>query len=320
MDRTQISRHGVRAPWATIPADVREQIDAAAGARVATSVNLHGGFSPGPAARCTLDDGRTVFVKAVGLELNPHSPAMHRREGEVLATFDGSAPSPGLIGVVDDGDWVALVIEWVEGRMPVAPLDTADVERILRLVDRLGAIEGDAGLPRCLDAHPGLGGHWGALLTEPADGLDAWSLGHLEELADLEHDVDQATRGDRLVHMDLRSDNIIFAAAGEDHDVAVDWPGASLGAPWIDLVGLLPALELDGGPATGEVFDRHPVGRAADPEAVTIFLAVMAGYFTRMSLLPPPPGLPTLRSFQAAQGEIARRWLGERLGWAPTPS
>jgi len=39
----------------------------------------------------------------------------------------------------------------------------------------------------------------------------------------------------------------------------------------------------------------------------------MAGYFTRSALLPPPPGLPTLRPFQAAQAEIARRWAAERL-------
>ena len=118
--------------------------------------------------------------------------------------------------------------------------DRADVERILHLVEHLATTEGDDTLQPCLDAHPGLAGHWGALLTEPADGLDAWSLLHLEELADLERDAAEAVHGDRLVHMDLRSDNILFATRGEQHDVAVDWPGASLGAPWVDLVGAAP--------------------------------------------------------------------------------
>jgi hypothetical protein len=31
------------------------------------------------------------------------------------------------------------------------------------------------------------------------------------------------------------------------------------------------------------------------------------------ALRPPPPGLPTLREFQAAQGAVARRWLAEFL-------
>jgi aminoglycoside phosphotransferase (APT) family kinase protein len=124
-----------------------------------------------------------------------------------------------------------------------------------------------------------------------------------------------AIAGDRLVHLDLRSDNVIFAEDGPHDDVVVDWPGASVGAPWIDLVGLLPALELDGGPAPEEVFEEHPVGKAADPASVSVFVAAIAGYFTRMSLLPPPPGLPTVRQFQAAQGLIARRWIGGRQGW-----
>ena len=165
------------------------------------------------------------------------------------------------------------------------------------------------------DAHAGLFGHWQRLVDQPVDNLDAWSSRHLEDLAALEAGVADAIRGDRLVHLDLRSDNVIFATDGRQHDVIVDWPGASVGAAWIDLVGLLPALELDGGPTPEEMFEQHPVGRAADPDSVTTFVAAIAGYLTRMSLMPPPPGLPTLRPFQAAQGRIARRWLAHRQGW-----
>jgi hypothetical protein len=31
-------------------------------------------------------------------------------------------------------------------------------------------------------------------------------------------------------------------------------------------------------------------------------------------VLTPPPGLPTVRAFQAAQGEVTRRWLAQRAG------
>jgi len=44
-------------------------------------------------------------------------------------------------------------------------------------------------------------------------------------------------------------------------------------------------------------------------------VAAIAGYFTRQSLQPPPPGLPTVRAFQAAQGVVARDWLALRTGW-----
>ncbi|MEZ4617961.1 MAG: hypothetical protein R2867_20965 [Caldilineaceae bacterium] len=36
---------------------------------------------------------------------------------------------------------------------------------------------------------------------------------------------------------------------------------------------------------------------------------------THSSLQPDPPGLSTLRAFQAAQGAIALDWLAERTGW-----
>jgi hypothetical protein len=41
----------------------------------------------------------------------------------------------------------------------------------------------------------------------------------------------------------------------------------------------------------------------------------VAGYFVVHGLDPAPPGLPTVRAFQAAQGEVALTWLRERLGW-----
>lgn len=298
-----------------MPGAVRAGVDEIAGSPVIDAVNVEGGFSPGPAARCRLSDGRVVFVKAAGMGLNPESPGMHRREGQILAGLGADVPAPNLIGVFDDGDWVALVIEWIDGAMPRAPLSHDDVERLLGLVQRLASIEGGEALQSCSDAHPGLFGHWQQLIDQPIDNLDAWSSRHLERLAGLEVGVADAIQGDRLVHLDLRSDNVIFATAGPRHDVVVDWPGASVGAAWIDLVGLLPALELDGGPTPGEVFEHHPVGRGADPDSVTAFVASIAGYFTRMSLMAPPPGLPTVRPFQAAQGRIARRWIARRQGW-----
>jgi hypothetical protein len=116
-----MSRHGVRSSWNDVPTPIRDRVESLVGARIMTATNVDGGFSPGPAARCELSDGRSVFVKAAGLALNPISPSMHRREAVVLAAMPADVPAPRLIGVVDDGDWVALVIEWIEGQMPTAP-------------------------------------------------------------------------------------------------------------------------------------------------------------------------------------------------------
>jgi hypothetical protein len=51
-------------------------------------------------------------------------------------------------------------------------------------------------------------------------------------------------------------------------------------------------------------------------DRVDTYLCVVAGYFTRSALLPPPPGLPTVRAFQRVQGDVARRWLAVRRRWA----
>jgi hypothetical protein len=48
---------------------------------------------------------------------------------------------------------------------------------------------------------------------------------------------------------------------------------------------------------------------------VTAVLAALTGFFVWHSRQPPPPGLPTLREFQAAQGRTALAWLKIRTTW-----
>lgn len=313
-------RAGVRSDWSSIPAHIRAGIDELAGARVTAATNLRGGFSPGPAARCDLADGRRVFVKAAGVDLNPVSPRLHRSEAAVLEALPPEHPAPALIGVVDDGDWVALVVEWVDGDPPALPLPAPGWRRMLDLAHRLADAGDDSrpdGIEPLADRHASLTGHWTLLAAGAADEvdrLDHWSRTHLERLADLDAHSAAAARGDTLLHLDLRTDNVLFSPLGPDHDVVVDWPSAAIGAAWVDLMTMLPALHLDGAPAPHELFDEHPLGRAADADAVTTFLVGFTGFFTRQALQEPPPGLPTLRSFQARQGRIARAWLARRLG------
>jgi hypothetical protein len=48
---------------------------------------------------------------------------------------------------------------------------------------------------------------------------------------------------------------------------------------------------------------------------VTAVVVADAGYFLDRARLPDPPGLPTVRRFQRAQGDVCVRWLQARLGW-----
>jgi hypothetical protein len=142
--------------------------------------------------------------------------------------------------------------------------------------------------------------------------LDSWSQRHIGELALLEAQAPQAVEGDTLLHLDVRADNLLLTP---EKVWLVDWPWASPGAAWVDVVGFAPSGTMQGGPEPENVIALHPACQAADPQAINAVVAALAGYFTVGTLKEPPPGLPTLRAFQAAQGIIARRWLAKRLGW-----
>ena len=57
----------------------------------------------------------------------------------MFAALPHDFPAPELVGVVDDGDWVVLITEWIDGYTPSEPLSEADVNRFLLLAERLAA-------------------------------------------------------------------------------------------------------------------------------------------------------------------------------------
>ncbi len=309
---------GQRLDFAELPRDLVADVEKALGRKILASHTAVGGFTPGAAGVCQLADGDKVFVKATSTRLSERAMQMHRREYDVLRALPEEFPAPRSIAGVNSGDWFALVTECVDGVMPEVPLDATTVSAVLGFVVELA----EAGSPSPIDIVDRVGAHqaeranrwaWKKLRDERARSeLDDWSSRHLEMLIDLEKNWIEAAHGESLLHRDLRTDNMLLTPAAV---VAVDWPTASRGAAWVDLVGLLPSLGLEGGPDPHAVFGVHPVGRDAEPAAVDCYLAALAGYFTRQALLPPPPMAPPLRNFQARQGSVCRAWLQQRLGW-----
>ncbi|RSN66930.1 aminoglycoside phosphotransferase family protein [Actinomadura sp. WAC 06369] len=306
-----------RLPWEKTPDHVRADVETLLGARVAEATTQPGGYSPGVAARLRLDDGRRAFVKSVGAELNPDSPGIHRAEARVAAALPRSAPAPRLLGSFDRDGWVTLVFEDIDGAPPREPWDDTELARVLAALGDLAA----AMTPAPIDAPtvaerfgPAFRG-WRLLAAGPAgaggpDGLDPWARARLPELAELEESWEAAAAGDTLAHADVRADNILLTPG---RVVVVDWPWACLSAPWFDLLAMLPSVRLQGGPPPADAFAAHPLAASADDRAVTAVLAAVAGFFVHGGLQPPPPGLPALRAFQRAQGEVALAWLRDRL-------
>ena len=114
----QPSAVGLRQPYAETPPRVRTWVEQQLGSPVAVAVTQPGGMSPGCAARLRTVDDRTAFVKAVGTTVNPRTPELFRHEIDVLSTLPPGRYRPRYLGSDDDGDWVALLLEDVDGRHP----------------------------------------------------------------------------------------------------------------------------------------------------------------------------------------------------------
>ena len=310
--------YGTRLPWTDLPARVRGDFEAWAGSPVVSAETQAGGFSPGVAARVRLADGRGLFVKAISAAQNPDTPRMHRREASIAQALPAATPAPRLLWFYDQDGWVLLVFEEAPGHMPVQPWLPDELERVIDALDRLVDALTPSPLPPEFAAsarqHVESGIHgWGLLRAGTAEqraGLDAWTLRHLDELAELEQHAQAAVEGSTLLHFDVRADNILL---NPRQVWFVDWPHVCVGAPWVDVVAFAPNVRLNGGPPPEEILQHSRHGRAADPLAVTAFAAALCGYFTYRATLPPPPGLPTLRAFQAAHGVVMLDWLKRRI-------
>ncbi len=308
---------GVHLPWTRVPVPVQAWAAGLGGGAPDAVRDLAGGFSPGATSVLEWPD-RSVFVKAVGTELNPDSPGLHRREAVVSAALPRSPRLPRLVETYDDGDWVALAFDAVDGRPPRHPWDARElalvVEALAAMHDELTPSPAPSIEPLDVFERRNFGG-WAMLaaLDEPPAGLDPWARAHLGELADVESGWPAACQGPTLVHGDVRSDNVLLTRDGV---VFVDWPHAAVGNPAFDVVVWAPSVVLEGGPPPEELLSRHQPSGRSDSDAVSALLAAVSGFFVSHSLRPAPPGLPTIRPFQGAQGEVALAWLRRRQGWS----
>jgi thiamine kinase-like enzyme len=118
------------------------------------------------------------------------------------------------------------------------------------------------------------------------------------------------------VHGDINASNLLISGAQEVF--LIDWAQPACGAAWPDIADLVPHLILAGHtPARAEqALAAVPAWRDADPDVITSYAIAFGGYWTRMSRLPAPPGVPNLRAYQARAAIAAMTWVAYRTGWA----
>ncbi|WP_319462438.1 phosphotransferase [Micromonospora sp. RTP1Z1] len=304
-----------RIDWVDLPDRVRASVEEILGAPVVEAVSQPGGYSPGTADRVRTADGRRAFVKAVSPAQNDRSPALHRAEALISAALPPHAPAPRLLGSHDDGDWVALVFDDVDGRHPATPWLTTELGAVLTALETMAAALTPAAVAAVPTAAEQLSydfGGWRRIAADPPADLDPWARTRLPQLCAAAERGLAALAGDTLCHLDVRADNLLI---GRDGAVSVvDWPWACRGPAWLDTVLLLVNVRLHGGHDTEALLRGLPLTAGVDPAALTGVLAGLAGYFLDAARQPPPLGIPTVRAFQRAQGDALLPWLAERLG------
>ena len=303
-------RGTARCAWSELPTEVAAAIEHIVGATVIDAVSQEHGFSPGLAARCVLGDGRRVFVKAVSEDVNVDSARLARHEIRVNAHLERVDVAPRLLHADDGGTWVVAVFEDVDGRQPSLPWTADDLDRVLRTVDAAPAAA--AGSPPDLPTLVELLGDdfsgWRKLLAadEPAPADLPVTA---DALAELEATWVDHVGAERLIHADLRADNLLIDANGRVR--IVDWANAALGPAWFDVVCMVPSVAATSEWSAAQVWSRSRFSTSVGDDALSAAVAALAGYFTEASQRPPVPQLPGLREFQAVQARPARAWLRE---------
>jgi aminoglycoside phosphotransferase len=305
---------GVRASYDQLPSAVRGWIDRQLGSSVVSATTQSGGFSPGAAARLVTSAGRRAFVKAVGSTLNPDSPDIFRRERTAMEAMPVLPWTPRLLAAYDDGDWVALLLEDIEGREPAHPWNAADTDRVFSALTDLAAALTPTPWPdaRLLEEGGLFRGGWQRLQESTPPDLDPWAVDHLEEFVALQRHAVSTVAGETLVHWDIRADNILLT---DDRVVFVDWAWAARGAAWTDVAVAALDLVISGSEVDAdELLARHPLTSGVPADDVTALIVTVGGALTERAGAPPPPGLPTIRAYQRIVSAALLGWIRRRLG------
>ncbi|NMM22607.1 MAG: phosphotransferase [Phycicoccus sp.] len=332
-----------RIHYADLSLAVREAADLALGSPVvAAAPPVTSGFTNAYAGGVRLRDGRRAFLKASGAEF-PFPVLSLDREAQVLEALGDQIPAVAMIGAGTSGDGGrVLALDWVEGQLPGLPWTPDEIGLVRSACERVAEVPTSA-LAALTPGHvvddlledQRLGGALTHGMTLPGslDLLPQWLPARIDEVLALAADTD-ALRGadmlratdapkaraqdDRLVHCDLRPDNLLIGRrAGDvaDRAYVLDWNWVTLGPAWCDWVSVIPSMQAHGHDL-GELLDSTPLSRSADPHALDVWLALLAVYMLVCCEDEPPPGATmALRHHQRYYAQVFLDSLATHRGW-----
>ncbi|SNU02198.1 hypothetical protein SAMN06298212_1281 [Ruaniaceae bacterium KH17] len=305
-----------RMTWDALPPPLRTQIGGALDSPVTTTESQQEGWSPGSADRVRAASGRRAFVKALARSHNPFGFELHTREAGNMALLPSSVRAPQLIETIhyaDSDDWIALVLEDVDGDHPGGAAEATHAPAVLDALMTLRSDPGTANqFPPLAHTYRSSYAVWERLLSVGLpEALPAEVLADAHRCAAAATGVGAVLTGGDLVHGDCRADNLLIDAAGAVW--LIDWPWAARGPRWFDGLTYLLDTQFRGtGVDADSLIESHPLFAESTPERIDTVLAWIAGVHIENSTRPAPPNMPGLRDFQRRQGIAAAHWFHSR--------
>lgn len=301
-------RTAQRLHWRFLPPGLRRAIEQRLGSPVVDAASRDSGFTPGFASVLTCADGSKHFVKAASTKAQKLFADSYREEARKLRALPQTVPAPRLLWTIDD-EWVALGIEYVEGRQPTRPWTPEDLVACLDTLEEVARVltPSPLALESFADEFADWPAYWEHVRATRPD------LPHLEEAAALAAGFAEAAAGETLSHTDVRDDNVLIDADGRAWFCDWNWPVQ--GPAWLDSLFMLIGPCGDGLDVEAVIKDR-PLLRDVPAEHIDRMLALVTGYFLKSADDPVPPTSPYMRAAQRWQGEVCWNWLCERRGWS----
>jgi hypothetical protein len=220
-------------------------------------------------------------------------------------------------------DWSLIVLEAIDGHLPGLPWTQPDADathaaclQLAELAPSSVAEMTDTSLAADVGADPVALACLDELGTGARpwpDGIPALLAAQARELARLGGLAEEALAGDRLVHCDLRPDNLLITPAGRAR--VVDWNWVTRGPAWCDWVSLLPLMAHQGMDVES-MSARSPQLEGVDDEAVDAFLAILVGYLADACQQPTVPGSRSaVRAHQRFMAQTFIELVASRRGW-----
>lgn len=239
---------------------------------------------------------------------------LYRMEAAAVPHLPPGLPAPRLLGIYDDGEWLALVFEDVEGREPSVPWRSNDLASVAEALHELSiALQPSPwrDAPSFAEINSDLLAVSMEEAAAPAPDLDPWLRRYLGRMASQDIDMAALVRGDALLHGDIRSDNILLTPDGRA--ILVDWAWTCNGAPWLDLACFAIAVNAEGGSDAEALIRHHPLTRDVPPSSIDALLLAVGLNFRRASRSSEPELVPGARAWQRGFADATLGWLRRRV-------